>query len=109
MYIAVFMGSVLIAAISQILLKKSTMKQYDYRLGDYLNPYVIIAYGLLFLSMALTIFAYRGVDLKMGPVIEATSYLYVAILGRLFLKEKVSRKKWAGLFIIVVGIVISNL
>ncbi len=109
MYVAVFMASVFIAAISQILLKKSAMKQYDYRFGDYLNPYVISAYGLLFLSMMLTVYAYKGVDLKTGPVIEAASYIYVAVLSAVFLKEKISNKKKAGLLIIIAGIVVSNL
>ncbi len=109
MYVAIFMASVLIAAISQILLKKSAMKQYNYKFGDYLNPYVICAYGLLFLSMMITVYAYKGVDLKTGPVIEATSYIYVAVLSAIFLKEKISNKKKVGLLIIIAGIVISNL
>ncbi|MBQ7066340.1 MAG: EamA family transporter [Lachnospiraceae bacterium] len=109
MYIAVYLISVLIASISQILLKKSAMKHYSYKWGDYLNPYVICAYGMLFCSMFLTIFAYRGVDLKTGPVIEAVSYIYVAVLSAIFLKEKITKRKKAGLIVIVIGVVISNL
>ncbi|MCH5280674.1 MAG: multidrug ABC transporter [Lachnospiraceae bacterium] len=109
MYIAIFLGSVLIAAISQVLLKKSAMKQYKNRLLEYFNPYVICGYGILFLSMLMTVFAYRGVDMKTGPVLEATSYLYVAVLSAIFLKEKISAKKKIGLFVIIVGVVISNL
>lgn len=109
MYVAIYLGSVLIAAISQILLKKSAMKQYQDRLAEYLNPYVIGGYGILFLSMLMTVFAYRGVDLKTGPVLEATSYLYVAILSAIFLKEKISAKKKIGLLVIIVGVIISNL
>lgn len=109
MYIGIFIGSVFIASISQVLLKKSAMKHYDYKFGDYLNPYVIAAYGLLFLSMFLTVFAYRGVDLKTGPVIEASSYIFVALLSAVFLKEKVSGRKRIGLLIIIIGIIVSNL
>lgn len=109
MYVAIYLGSVFISAVSQILLKKSAMKEHKYLFGEYLNPYVITAYGLLFLSMVLTIFAYRGVALKAGPVIEATSYIYVAILSSFFLKEKISVKKRIGLLVIVAGIIISNL
>lgn len=109
MYIMIFLLSVFIASVSQILLKKSSMKQYDYKFGDYLNPYVICAYGLLFFSMMLTVFAYRGVDLKTGPVIESSSYIFIAILSAVFLKEKISTKKKIGLLVIVAGVVISNL
>ncbi|MCM1160033.1 MAG: EamA family transporter [Roseburia sp.] len=109
MYIMIFLASVFIASISQVLLKKSAMKQYDYKFGDYLNLYVICGYGLLFLSMFLTILAYRGVDLKTGPVIEATSYIYVAVLSAIFLKERITKKKTIGLLVIVIGILVSNL
>jgi len=109
MYIAIFFLSVLIASVSQILLKKSAMKQYAYKWQEYLNPYVIFGYGLLFLSMLLTVYGYKGVDLKTGPVIESTSYVFVAILSAIFLKERVSGKKKLGLLIIVIGVIVSNL
>ena len=109
MYVAVFFVSVFIASISQILLKKSAMKEYNYLFGDYLNPYVIGAYALLFLSMFLTIYAYKGVNLKTGPAIEATSYIYIAILSAIFLKEKISSKKVLGLLLIMAGVLVSTL
>lgn len=109
MYVAVFFLSVFVASVSQILLKKSALKKYDSQLGEYMNPYVIIAYGMLVVSMCMTIFAYKGVDLKTGPVIEATSYLYVAVMSAVFLKEKIKMKKKIGLLVIVLGIIISNL
>lgn len=46
MYVAVFLLSVVVASVSQVLLKKGAMKKYDYKWGDYLNPYVIIGYGV---------------------------------------------------------------
>lgn len=109
MYFIIFIASVFVASVSQILLKKSAMKQYHYKFGDYLNPYVIVAYGLLFLSMVMTIYAYKGVDLKTGPVIEATGYIFVAVLSAIFLKEKISNRKKLGLLVIVAGVIISNL
>ena len=109
MYIGLYLISVLISSVSQILLKKSAMKTYNYKFGDYLNFYVITAYGLSFISMFLTVLAYRGVDLKLGPAIEATSYIFVAILSAIFLKEKVSSKKRVGLMIIIAGVLISNI
>lgn len=109
MYVAVFFLSVFVASVSQILLKKSALKKYDSQLKEYMNPYVIIAYGMLAVSMFMTIFAYKGVDLKTGPVIEATSYFYVAVMSAVFLKEKIKTKKKIGLIIIILGIIISNL
>lgn len=108
MYVGIFFLSVVVASISQVLLKKSAMKQYTYKWGEYLNPYVIFGYGLMFFSMFLTVYAYGGVDLKNGPVIESTSYIFVAILSAIFLKEKICRRKVLGLSIIVLGVMISG-
>lgn len=85
------------------------MKEYDYKWREYLNLYVIVGYGLLFLSMFLTVYAYGGVDLKTGPVIESTSYIFVAVLSAIFLKEKINNKKKFGLVIIVIGVIVSSL
>lgn len=107
-YILLFLFSVFISAVSQILLKKSAETAYNSRLKEYLNPRVILAYGIFFLSTLCTMWAYKAVPLSLGAVLEATGYLWVTILGILFLKEKVSPQKWAGLALIVLGILVFN-
>lgn len=98
--------SVTVAAFSQLLLKKSAMKKYSSFLREYLNLYVIAGYGLLFLSMFLTILAYRGLDYKNGPVIESLGYVLVLFLSRLFLGEKLTKRKVAGTICILMGMVV---
>ncbi|MEG1895725.1 MAG: multidrug ABC transporter [Oscillospiraceae bacterium] len=108
-YILLMMFSVLVASISQILLKISAKKKYKSFLAEYLNPLVIIAYGMFFLSSFITMFAFRGVPFSLGPVIEATGYIYVGILGVLVLKEKMPIKKLVGNFVIIAGIIFALL
>lgn len=98
--------SVTVAAFSQLLLKKSAMKKYSSFLREYLNLYVIAGYGLLFLSMFLTILAYRGLDYKNGPVIESLGYVLVLFLSRLFFGEKLTKRKVAGTICILMGMVV---
>lgn len=105
-YIGLYLFSVLVASLSQIILKKSAMIQHDTHLKEYLNPYVFTAYTFLFTSSLLTTFAYRGVPLTLGPVLESTAYIYIGILGVLVLKEKLSKKKIIGNILIVMGILI---
>lgn len=107
-YIGLFLFSVFISSVSQIILKSSTKKEYKTVIEEYLNPKVIFAYGIFFASSLLTVFAYKYVPLSLGPVLEASGYIYVAILGYLFLKEKLTKRKILGLAIILLGIVISN-
>lgn len=105
-YIIIFILSVFISSVSQIILKTSADKQYDSIIQEYINPKVIIAYGMFFLSSLITILAYKGVPLSMGPILEATGYIWVAILGRLVLKEEISKMKMTGVVLIIIGIVV---
>ena len=102
----VFLLSVLISSISQILLKKSADRTYDSRLKEYLNPLVIIAYGMFFCSMMITMYCYKYVDVSAGPIFESAGYIFVGVLGYIFLKEKFTAKKIIGMLLILLGIVV---
>lgn len=105
-YTILFLVSVFISSISQIILKKSAEVKYASIIREYLNPMVITAYTIFLASTLLTTFAYKEVPLSLGPVLEATGYIYVAVLGTLILKEKLSRRKIIGNVLIIAGIVI---
>lgn len=102
----VFLCSVLISSISQILLKKSADRTYDSRLKEYLNPLVIVAYIMFFCSMMITMYCYKYVDVSAGPIFESAGYVFVGILGFIFLKEKFTTKKTIGMVLILLGIVV---
>lgn len=101
-----YIFSVTIASLSQLLLKKSATKRHGSFLREYLNLYVIAGYGLLFLSMFLTVLAFRGMDYKNGPVIESLGYVLVLLLSRIFFGERLTKKKIAGTICILSGIMI---
>ena len=105
-YIIVFLFSVFISSVSQVLLKKSAMKTYPDRIHEYMNPYVVTAYSIFVISTLLDVFMYRYLPINIGPVLETTSYVYVTVFGVMIFKEKVGRKKIAALLLIVAGIVI---
>lgn len=98
-----------ISAISQVLLKKAAMRKYDSKIKEYLNPLVIIAYGIFFAATLLTIWAYKVVPLSMGPILAATGYLYVTVFGVAIFKEKLNKRKLISLLLIISGIVIYSL
>lgn len=105
-YICIFVASVFISSVSQIMLKRSAQKTYESKLKEYLNPLVIIAYILFFGCTLITMYALKVVPLSMAPVLEASGYIFVAVLSRIFLKEKISRKKALGLGVIICGILV---
>ncbi|MGN1171261.1 MAG: multidrug ABC transporter [Lachnospiraceae bacterium] len=106
LYFGVYLISVTVASFSQILLKKSATKKYSSVIREYLNPWVITGYAMLFLSMFLTILAFRGMDYKNGPVIESLGYVMVLFLSRVFFGEKISGRKVVGTVCILAGIMV---
>lgn len=106
LYAGILLLGVFISAVSQVILKKAAMKKYASPILEYLNPLVIFAYMLFVGTTLLSILAYRGIPLSLGPVLEATSYLYVTFFGVIIFKEKINRKKLVALALIIVGILI---
>lgn len=101
--------SVFISSVSHIILKKAADKTYESTLKEYMNPMVIGAYGLFFCSVILTMLALKHVPLSMSPILESTGYIFVSVMGYIFLKERFSRRKLMGFALILAGIVIFNL
>lgn len=108
-YILVFLLSVLVSSISQIILKKSASKEHKSIIREYLNPRVIGAYFMFFVSTLLTMYAYTGVPLTLGALIEAVGYIYIPVLSFLFLHEKITLRSVVGSLLIICGIIIYNL
>ena len=105
-YAAVYLVGVFISAVSQVLLKKEAMKPHDSVIAEYLNPRVIIAYLIFFAATLMTIYAYKEVPLSLGPILEATSYVYVMVFGAVFFAEKPTKLKGAAIGLILVGVAV---
>ena len=56
------------------------------------------------ISTILTIIAFRGLNYKDGPIIEALGYIFILFLGKWFLQEKITMKKIIGNALILFGI-----
>lgn len=103
-YMILLVLSVVVASLSQILLKKSASKTYSFVLREYLNPYVIIGYGMMVVSTLLTVGGYAGLEYKNGAVVESLGFVLVMLLSRFFFGEKITRKKLIGNALILLGI-----
>ena len=107
-YVLIFLLSVFIASFSQILLKRSANKNYTNEWREYLNKCVVSAYFIFFISTILTIIAYKGIELKYGAIIGSVGYIFILIMSKIFLDEKITRKKLLGVLLIIFGIFIFN-
>lgn len=109
LYIGIFLLGVFVSAVSQVLLKKSAQREHGSALKEYLNPRVIFAYTLFVLTTLMTIYAYKGIPLSYGPILETTSYIFVTFFGVTIFHEKMGPKKILALALIIVGIIIYSL
>ena len=103
-YIGFLFISVIISAYSQILLKKSAQKTYKSFFKEYINPYVICGYGIFFMAIFLDMLGLRKVPVSYIPIIESSSYVFIIIFSRIFLGEKINRRKTIAISAILLGI-----
>ena len=101
-------AGVLISSFSQVLLKISANKSGEITgfIRQYLNPLVILGYGLFAIAMVIPIIAYKYVDFKYGAIIESLAYFFVMFLSRVILKEKITKNKIIGNILIIAGVII---
>ena len=104
LYAGILLLGVLVSSISQVLLKKAAQRQYDSWIKEYLNIRVVIAYVLFFGTTLISVYAYKGIPLSWGPLLESTGYLYVTFFSVTIFHEKLSRQKVLSLFLILAGI-----
>lgn len=105
-YAALMLAGTFISSVAQVLLKKASQKEYGSFWKEYLNVRVIVAYAIFFAASLLAIFAYRVVPLSMGPILEATGYIYVTVFGVLIFHERLSPPKLLALGMILAGIAV---
>lgn len=105
-FLLIALVSVVIASFSQVMLKMGAGKTYTSKIREYLNVYVITGYGMLFVSMVLTIVAYSRLSYLSVPVVEAAGYVLVPVLSYFIFKEKLSKRKITGILFILAGIMV---
>ena len=105
-YLIVVIG-VFACSASQILLKKSATIEYRSAIFELLNWRVMMAYGIMFVSLVTNIYAMsNGVQLKDMPVLEALGYVFVPMLSFFFLQERIDQRSLLSIVLVVIGIVV---
>lgn len=94
------------SAVSQILLNISALKKYENRIREYVNPWVISSYMILVAVLVTNVYLLGFMNLKEENAIASSTYVFVLILSRVILKEKITWKKIVGNVLIVAGIII---
>lgn len=96
----------MLSSVSQVILKTSANKEHSGFIKEYLNVRVITAYAIFFASTIITVFAYKYVPLSLGPVLESSGYVFVAVLSYFILKERLTKKQIIGMMLIIAGVLV---
>ena len=107
--VLIYLITPLIAAISQLLLKRAADNPAYTGIRFYLNPLVIFAYVLFFCCMLANVYALQTLELTIASVLETSGFLYVMVLGALYLHEAITPRKLIGNALIVAGIALTLL
>ena len=106
-YVLIAICVVFIAACAQMLLKQGARQTYTPWWRQYINPWVIGGYAIMFASMVANIWCmHRGLQLKELSIIESLSYLFVPALSWLLFKEQITRRKALAITIILIGVIV---
>ena len=106
----IYICSTLIAAISQIVLKKAADKQSTHKwIYRFVNLKVIVSNVMLLGTIFMSMIAMRYISYKMAPVFATLSYIFVLLLSCLVLKERINRRQLLGIIMIFAGICVFNL
>jgi len=73
------------------------------------QPWVALGVVLLILWMISRMTLLSWADLSYVLPVTAVGYVLVALLGRIFLEERISLKRWTGILLIVAGVALVSL
>ena len=73
------------------------------------NYYVLTGLGLYVLASILFVYALKFGELSMIYPLTSLSYVWVAFLSNKVLKEPITRLKWYGISMILLGVVLITL
>ena len=105
-YYALTLVVIILTSIAHLLLKKGSVSAAATGRKMYLHPLSIMAYLLFAIAALLSIFAMKGLDLKVFFALTSLTYICIPLLSFAFLKESATRNKLLGIIIISFGVII---
>lgn len=105
-YYALTLVVIILTSAAHLLLKKGSVDAAATKKRMYLHPLSITAYLLFAIAALLSIFAMKGLDLKVFFALTSLTYICIPLLSFVCLKEPATRNKLLGIIIISFGVVI---
>lgn len=105
-YLSLAGGSVLLAVVAQIVLKKSADEKHESAIREFVNYRTVIGYGMFTIGFCMSAISYEEVPLYLVPIIDCAGYILILIMGHFFLNDLINLRKTGAIALIVVGILV---
>ncbi len=109
MFYAVAIIATIFASIGHICFKKFALKGKIASLSQLIDWHLVVGTVLFGSSVILSIVALKFIDFSVFYSFTALNYLFISILSKIYLLERIDRKKIIGNLIIILGILVYNL
>jgi drug/metabolite transporter (DMT)-like permease len=100
---------ILFTSIGQLLLKIGTIRASNLGGQVYTNPVSIAGYLVFAFVAFVSIYAMKGLDMKVFFALNSLTYICIPILAYVILKESFTKNKTIGIIIISIGVILFNL
>jgi small multidrug resistance pump len=100
---------VVFTSIGHLLLKIAATRVAESGGRLYTHPLSVTGYGIFAFVAFLSIYAMKGLDMKVFFALNSLTYICIPILAYLVLRESVTRNKVIGVIIISIGVLLFNL
>ncbi|MDP2797274.1 MAG: hypothetical protein Q8N94_07170 [Methanoregula sp.] len=100
---------ILFTSIGHLLLKIGAIHASISGARIYTNPVSIAGYLIFAFVAFVSIYAMKGLDMKVFFALNSLTYICIPILAYLILKESFTKNKIVGIIIISIGVIIFNL
>lgn len=105
LYILILICDCFLAGFCQFLLKKASQKNIESFLGQYLNPLVVVAYMLFFVTICVSSFLLKYLYiLTVSAFSETMPIMISSLFGYFCFNEKISLRTVTGMFFLLAGV-----
>jgi drug/metabolite transporter (DMT)-like permease len=105
----IFLTGVAFASVGQVLMKKGALKaQRKGIVGTFFGAYTLSGYALMLGSTITSTAALKVLPLKLTVSLLPLGYLAVALMSIFLIGEKLSRRQWYGMVVLLAGVILFN-
>jgi small multidrug resistance pump len=97
---------VILTSVGHLLLKIAATRASASGSRIYTHPLSLFGYGIFAIVAFLSIYAMKGLDLKIFFALYSLTYICIPVLAFLVLKESFTRNKIIGVVVITLGVLL---